>query len=67
MLQRVIDGRFQIAELLAGVVTLPFEDVAVEVARCRELAQRVGELNLAAGSFLRPLEEREDVRRKDVA
>ena len=50
--QRVIDGRLQIAELLAGVVALALEDVAVEVAGAQQLAKRVGELNLAAGAAL---------------
>src|SRR6266542_1056104 len=70
--QRVINGRFQIAELLAGVVALPFEDVAVEAAvrlavSLYKAAQRVGELNLAAGAALGRLEDREDLRRQDVA
>src|SRR6266511_4260082 len=69
--QRVINGRFQIAELLAGVVALPFEDVAVEAAvrlavSLYKAAQRVGELNLAAGAALGRLEDREDLRRQDV-
>src|SRR5260221_3285823 len=65
--QGVVDGRLQVAELLAGVIALPFEDVAVEVARAHELAQRVGELDLAAGATLGLLQHGEDARRQDVA
>src|SRR4051794_39066443 len=67
MAQRVIDGRLEIAEFFAGVVTLPFEDVAVKRAGANELAQRVGELDFAARTAFRFFEQREDVGRQDVA
>ena len=65
--QRVVDGRFQIAELFTGVVATTFEDITVEVTLPNELAQRVGQLNLAAGAALCFREQRENVRRKNVA
>src|SRR5207248_1323752 len=68
VLQRVIDGRFQIPELLARVIALPLEDVAVEAAvRPHQAAQRVRELDLAAGAALGGLEDGKDLRREDVA
>src|SRR5437762_14242992 len=48
--ERVVDGRLEVTELLTGVVALPFEDQAIEVAGAEELAQGVGQLDLAAGA-----------------
>src|SRR5688500_18395335 len=67
MAQRVVDRRFQVTQLLAGVIAAALEHVTVEVALANELAQRVGELNLTGGATLGFLEQRKDVRRKDVA
>ena len=47
MSQRVVDGCFQVTDLLAGIVALSFENVAVEIALLHELAQGVGELDFA--------------------
>src|SRR6185436_19174780 len=61
VLEREIDGGLQVTELLAGVVALSFEDVAVEsAARLHQPAQRVRQLDLAAGAALRGLENRKD-------
>ena len=54
MPQGIVDGRLQISQLLTGVVATSFEDIAIEVAALHELAQSVGELNLAAGGLERP-------------
>ena len=61
MLQRIVDGRFEIADFLAGVVPLSFKHIAVEVAAPRQLAQRIGELNLAARSASCLFENRENL------
>src|SRR5436305_12177219 len=66
MAQRVVDGRFEITELFAGVVALAFEHVAVQIAGSHELAQRVGELDFAAGAALGFLQQRKNLRRQDV-
>src|SRR5207237_5599858 len=50
MAQRVVDRRLEIAELLARVVALPFEDVAVEIAGAHQLSKRVRQLDLATGT-----------------
>src|SRR5258708_2840752 len=65
--QRVVDGGLQVPQLLAGVVALALEDVAVKVARAHQLAQSVRELNLAAGPALGLLQQRENVGGEDVA
>ena len=50
MPERIVDGRFQIADLLAGVVALPLENHTIEVTLLHELAHGVGQLDLAAGA-----------------
>ena len=67
MLQRVVDGRFEIADFFAGVVPLAFEHVAVKLALLHELPQRVGELDLASSAAAGLLQNREDLRRQDIA
>ncbi len=67
MPQGIVDGRLQISQLFTGVITTSFEDIAVEVAALHELPQSVGQLDLAAGAALGFFEQREDLRRQDVA
>src|ERR1700680_4197193 len=67
MLQRVVDGRLQVAELLAGVIAFSFENVSVEVALADQRAHRIGQLNLAARAALRLLKDRENLWRQNIA
>src|SRR5438105_10135454 len=66
MSQRVVDGRLQIAELLPGVIALPFENVTVEIALPDQSAHRIRQLNLAPCAALRLLQNRKNLGRKNV-
>src|SRR5258706_6661345 len=66
-LQGKLHRGLQEAELVAGVVALAFEDVAVDLLARQEHADGVGDLQFAADAERRVLQAIEDCRRQDVA
>ena len=65
--QREVHHRLQEPELVAGVVADALDLARVDRPRLQQLAQAVGQLNLAGAIALGRGERREDVRRQDVA
>ena len=65
--QREVDDGFQEAELVAGVVADAFDLAGVDRPGLQQLAQAVGQLNLAGAIALGRGQRREDVGRQDVA
>jgi len=51
-MQCELDGGFQEAQLIAGVIARAFKTVAVNGPVAEQVLQRVGELDLAAASWL---------------
>ena len=66
-LERKPDDRLEVGQPVSGVVAGPTERHAVDPARQRELAQRVGELDLSPASGSGAREDGEDLRIEDVA
>src|SRR5438477_11216076 len=67
MPQGVINSRFEIADLLAGIVTFSLEDVTIEITALHKLTKSVGELNLSSGAASGLFENWKDLRRQNVA
>ena len=65
--QREVDHRLQEPELVAGVVADAFDLAGVDRPRLQQLAQAVGQLDLAGAIALGRGQRREDVRRQHVA
>ena len=65
--QREVDHRLQESELVAGVVADAFDFAGVDRPRLQQLAQAVGQLDLAGAIALGRRQRREDIRRQHVA
>src|SRR5690606_14649168 len=66
MLQRQFHGRFQVTQLVAAVVALAFEVVAVHRLFLEKARNGVGQLDLAARALGRGFQKFKDARRKQV-
>src|SRR5262249_8533848 len=66
VLEAVLDGSLQIAELAAAIVTLAFEFECIHGLVAEQVGDRVGQLDLAAGAAAGVLEFRENGRRQQI-